>query len=208
MKNVASNLGIAKSSIKSVTKSASLPDGKVDGLKSNNGIENSVSGVAEEDQEQNTRSGAILGAMFEFGIEHAQEYAQRRDVEADLRWWSRMNQRTMIEKDDAGQKYAGAAAAAGGQGALGAIGGGLAGAFLQNKESQKSQEDQEGTQKKSQNGVHNLAQNEAKDGKKITENSDEQNFQGQEMLAHNETESWQDQGFETIDATDPEVMFG
>ena len=56
MKNI--NTGVAKSSIKSVAKSASsLPDGKVSGMKSNNGIENAVSAIEGKERSEATIAG-------------------------------------------------------------------------------------------------------------------------------------------------------
>lgn len=213
MKQLSTNSGIAKSSIKSVTKS-SMPDGKVSGIKSNNGIENSVSGV-----EGKEKSEAILEAMFEFGIQHAQEFAQR-DLDEDMRWWQRMNQRTMVETASAAQKSQAAQGMAGLASGLGAIGGGLAAAGLNKLSQSKEEEGQGKNDLQNQKDMRGLAQNETKDIKKFSDNPhqeqmmspeqmNQENFQGEQMmLTQNESESWESQDFETIDATDPEEMFG
>lgn len=218
MKNLAASSGIgksglAKSSIKSVVKSANLPDGKVEGLKSNNGIENSVSGV-----EGKERSEAILETLFEYEAQHAEEFAQR-DLDDDARWWAKMNQRTQVENMAASQK-ANSAAMTGGIASAGmaGIGAGLAGLAQKGadrrNESQGSEEGQNKDQLRNnqEQNIHGLAKGQGKDSKKFSDNPHQQemqqNFQEQEMLAQNETPDWDSQEFEVQDATDPEEVFG
>jgi hypothetical protein len=201
MKNLSS--GIAKSSIKSVSKSA-MPDGKIKGMKSNNGIENAVSAI-----EGKERSEAILEAMYAFEEQHAQEFAQR-DLESDQRWWQRMGQRTMIENIAASQKAqgaaGGAAALAGGFAGLGA---GLDGLFGRNNQNQNLANNDS-----QNNGTHMLSEEElieeGQDGKINGQIINGRALEQGQQLAQNSNEvemNWQENSENAMDATDPESLF-
>jgi hypothetical protein len=187
------NAGITKTRISSVTILSTSANTTTGGLKSNNGIENSKSAI-----EGKERSEAILESMFAFGIEHAQEFAQR-ELDDDLRWWKRMGDRTMVENMSAQKSAAGAQVAAG-------IGGGIAAFAAKNNGDNKEEEIQN---QKNSNNVQRLAQNDPKEKDKIQEINQEGQIQSQQqnLVAQSETDTWQNQDFQIKDATDPNNIF-
>lgn len=196
------NAGIAKTSISSVTKLSTGANTTAGGLKSNNGIENSKSAI-----EGKERSEAILEAMFAFGIEHAQEFAQR-ELDDDLRWWKRMGDRTMVENMSMQKSAAGSQALAGISAAgLAGIGGGIAALSSNNDGENKDQGIQ--NQRRS-NDVQRLSQNDSKDKDKthrIDQEGQVQSQQHQNLVAQNEPDTWQKQDSKVMDATDPDSIF-
>jgi hypothetical protein len=194
--------GPLQSSIKSVSSLASSAKTTAGGLKSNNGIENSKSAI-----EGKERSEAILESMFAFGIEHAQEFAQR-ELDDDLRWWKRMGDRTMVENMSAQKGAAGAQVAAGiGAAGLAGIGGGIA-ALASKKDSNESN-GQDIKENQKSNNVQKLTQNDPKDKDKIQEINQEGQTQSQQhnLVAQSETDTWQSQDSKVMDATDPDTIF-
>lgn len=176
----------AKPSIASVHKSAqaSSPGIQASNLKSNNGIENSKTTI-----EGKERSEGILEAMFEFGIQYAQEFAQR-DLDDDLRWWQKKSQESMIENYAMYQRSSAAQASTGAMiSGLSGLSSGLA-ALSQGESS--SEEDS--TQS---NFRGERDKQEYREGQAINPDTVAQN---------NVSENWQEQSPELMDATDPDIF--
>lgn len=90
---------VNKASIaKSISTTNNQPDGKVD-IKSNTGIGNSVSAIKGQE-----RSEAILEAIYNFEITHAEEFAQR-DLNDYMRWWDKMAQKNWAANIDMQKSY-------------------------------------------------------------------------------------------------------
>ena len=90
---------VNKASIaKSISTTNNQPDGKVD-IKSNTGIDNSVSAIKGQE-----RSEAILEAIYNFEITHAEEFAQR-DLNDYMRWWDKMAQKNWAANIDMQKSY-------------------------------------------------------------------------------------------------------
>ncbi len=83
---------------KSISTAKNQLDGKVD-IKSNTGIANAVSAI--KGQEEST---AILEAILNFDITHAEEFAQR-ELNDYMRWWDKMAQKNWAAKFDMQQSY-------------------------------------------------------------------------------------------------------
>lgn len=83
---------------KSISTAKNQLDGKVD-IKSNTGIANAVSAIKGQEESE-----AILEAILNFDITHAEEFAQR-ELNDYMRWWDKMAQKNWAAHIDIQQSY-------------------------------------------------------------------------------------------------------
>jgi hypothetical protein len=146
---------VNKASIaKSISTTNNQPDGKVD-IKSNTGIGNSVSAIKGQE-----RSEAILEAIYNFEITHAEEFAQR-DLNDYMRWWDKMAQKNWAANIDMQKSYQNSARTASFvTGGIAGLGNAIAGLAQKNTKEENKKEEKKETEPQEQREQRPIAQNE------------------------------------------------